>query len=81
MDVNKRIAYTQRILRGYALKKYREVLLKISQLAKELTVDEWNLGELAGIFAEDLWTWSNTYTTGCDGHPFLSRDKCVNFNS
>ena len=31
------------------------------------------------LSAEDFWTWANIYTTGYDGHPFLSRDKCVDF--
>ena len=34
MDVEKRIAYTQRILRGTALKKYRDVMVTCRQLEK-----------------------------------------------
>ena len=41
-DVDKRLAYTQIILRGSA------------QLAKELAGEEWNIGELAGLFEEAL---------------------------
>ena len=41
MDVDKRLAYTQRILRGATLKKYQEVLVTCRQSAKELTGDEW----------------------------------------
>ena len=37
MDVERRIVYTQRILGGAALKKYREVLVTCRQSAKELT--------------------------------------------
>ena len=37
MDVDKRLAYTQRILRGAALKKYQEVLVTCRQSEKELT--------------------------------------------
>ena len=27
---------------------------------------------------DDLWTWSNTDTTGYDVHAYLAMDKCVN---
>ena len=37
MDVDKRLAYTQHILRGAALKKYHEVLVTCRQSEKELT--------------------------------------------
>ena len=50
-------------------------------MAKELAEDEWNLGELAGLSAESFYTWAKTDTAGYDGHPFLARDKCVNFES
>ena len=52
MYMDKRVAYTQCTLRGAALKIYREVLVACRQSAKELVGDEWNLGELAGLFAE-----------------------------
>ena len=51
MDVTKRLAYMQRILRGAALKKYREVLVACRQLEKEIVGDEWNIGKLAGLSA------------------------------
>ena len=53
-DVDKRLAYTQRILRGYALKKYREVLVTCKQLVKDLASDEWNLRDMSGISTEDF---------------------------
>ena len=68
MDVDKRLSYTQRILRGAAIKKYREVLVTCRQLEKELTGDEWTLGDLAGLFVKDFWTWAKTDTTEYDGH-------------
>ena len=43
MDVEKRLASTQRILRGSALKNYREVLVICRQSVKELAGDEWTL--------------------------------------
>ena len=79
MDVENRLAYTQRILRGAEIKKHREVLVKCRQSAKELTDDEWTLGELTGLSAENFWTWEKTDTTGYDGHDFLAQDKCADF--
>ena len=79
MDVDKRLAYTQRILRGSALKRYREVLVAYRQSEKELTGYEWNLGNLAGLYVEAFRNWSKTNTTGYDGYPFFAWDKCVNF--
>ena len=79
MDADKRLFYMQRILRGDALQKHREVLLTCRQSAKELAGDEWTWGDMTGIAAEAFWTWSKTDTTGYDGHPYLSIDKCVNF--
>ena len=49
------------------------------QSEKELTGDEWNLGDLTGLSAEDFWTWSNTDTMGYNGHDYLAQDKCVEF--
>ena len=67
------------ILRGYALNKYREVLVASMQPEKELAGDEWNLKKLTGISTEAFWTWAKTDTTGYDGHAYLVLDKCVNF--
>ena len=39
------------------------------QSAKEFAGDEWNLGDMTGLSAEDFWTWSKTDTTGYDGNP------------
>ena len=78
-DADKRIAYTQRIFRGSALKKYREVLVTCKQLAKELLGDEWTLGDMSGLSTEDFWTWKKADTTGYDGHPYLAIDNFVDF--
>ena len=72
MDVEKRLAYTQCILRGAALKIYREVLVACRQSAKDLAGDEWNLGELAGLSVEAFWDWAKTDTTGYGRHTYLA---------
>ena len=77
-DLDKRLVYTQRILIGAALKKYREVLMTCKQSAKELADDEWTLGNMNGLSPEDFWNWVKTDTTGYDRHPYLAIDKCIN---
>ena len=39
MDVDQRVAYTKRFLRGAALRKYKVVLLECKQSAKDLMED------------------------------------------
>ena len=80
MELDQKVAYMQRILRGAALKKNREVLIACRKSAKELAIDEWNLGKLAGLSAEALWNWAKTDTTGYDVHAYLSMDKFIKFD-
>ena len=49
------------------------------QSAKELTGNECTLGGMIEISFEDFCTWETTDTTGYDGHPYLDKDRCVNF--
>ena len=76
-DVEKILAYTQRILRGDALKKYWEVLVTYKQSAKELAGDKWTLGVMNELSMEYFLTWENTDTTGYDVKPYLAIDKWV----
>ena len=78
-DVDKRLAYMQRILRGPSIKKYREILVTCKQSAKELAGDEWTLGDLGGVSIEDFWTGEKSDTIGYDGHAYLGINKCVEF--
>ena len=80
MDVDNSLAYTQRILRGFALKKYQEVLVTCRLLAEEFAGDEWTLVKLNGLSAEDFCNWAKTDTMGYDGHDYLNMDQCFYFN-
>ena len=80
MDVDKKLAYTQRILRRAALKKYREFLVTCMQLAKELLGDERTLSEMSGISTDNFWTWDKIDNTGYDVYDYLAQDKRVNFD-
>ena len=57
MDVDKMLAYMQRIFRGAALKKYKAVLVECNHLAKELTGDKLTLGALKELSVDNFWTW------------------------
>ena len=67
MDVEKIVAYTQRILICYAIKKYKAVLVECKQLAKDLAVGFWDLVEMNEISTNNLWNWANKDITGYDG--------------
>ena len=43
MDVNKRIAYTQRIIRGFIINKYKRVLVELKETEKGVDGDQWTL--------------------------------------
>ena len=75
MDVDQRVAYTQRILELSELKYYREVLVELRQSTKELVGDEWNLGKLTGLSADSFWVWAKIDTTGYDGYRYLAMYK------
>ena len=56
MHVDQRVAYTQKILREAALKKYMTVLLECKHSEKYLAGDKWTLGNLKALYTEDFWT-------------------------
>ena len=60
--VDQRVAYTQRILIGAALKKYKAVLGECKQLTKEIAGDKWYLGALKGLSMDNLWAWEKMPT-------------------
>ena len=53
MEVDKIVAYTQHILRGDALKKYKVVLVERDKPAKDLAGDSWNLSYLKELSIYD----------------------------
>ena len=56
MEVYQRIAYTQRILIGVALKKYKSVMKECKELEKDLVGDKFNLSDLKELYIERFWT-------------------------
>ena len=80
MDVYQRLAYTQIILRGSALKKYKAVLLECKQLVKYIAVDKWTLGEMKGLSTNDFWAWEKSDGLDYYGDAYLGLYKCVNFD-
>ena len=66
-DVDQIVTYTECIMRGEALKKYKAVLLEYKKLEEYLAGDKWTLGELKGISTEDFWTWDKSDRLAYDG--------------
>ena len=79
MDVDLRVAYSQRIIRGASLKNYKVVLAEYKQSTKEVAGDKWYLGALKGLSMENLWDWAKKYGIGYDRDAYLGLDKCVDF--
>ena len=79
MDVDQRVAYTKRILRVDALKKYKAVIVEYKQLEKELMGDKWDLSALKELSMGDFWTWLNKYGIGYDGDAYLVLDNYFDF--
>ena len=53
MDVDQRLSYTHRILRGSAIKKYKTVLVECKQLQNDLTGYKWDLGDMKELSKDD----------------------------
>ena len=66
MDVDQRVAYTNHILRGAALKTHKAVMVECNQSAKDLAGYKWDLGALKELSTDELWTWANKYGIGYD---------------
>ena len=54
LDLDISIKYTERILRGPELNKFRQVLLECKESAKGLVGDQWNLGSSNSVTMEQL---------------------------
>ena len=80
MDVDKRVDYIQRTLRGYNLKKYKAVLEECKKTVKDLAGDKWELGALNGISTDDFWDWAKKDGIGYVGDSYLGLDECVDFD-
>ena len=50
------------------------------QLVKGISGDEWTLGDMNGVSAEDFWTWVKKDITGYDRNTYLANDKWVDFD-
>ena len=79
MDVDQRVAYMQRILRGSALKKYKAFLSEWNQSEKDLVGNKWTLVKLKGISTDDFWTWDKIERLYYDGDSYLGLEKWLDF--
>ena len=77
MDVDQRLVYTQRILRGYAIKKYKAVLLDCKKLAKDIAGESCTLGDLKGLSTYEFWTWYKSDRIGYDRDAYQGLETWV----
>ena len=75
MEVDRSISYTQPILKGAGLKKYKAVLRACKDFAKDLAGDKSTLGDLKELYVEDFCTWSKIVGLEDDGDAYLVLDK------
>ena len=52
--VGQRLAYTQRVMRVFSIKKYEAVLLECKQLTKYLMGDNWTLDKLKWLSTDNF---------------------------
>ena len=79
MDLDKRVAYMQHILRGAELKNYKMVMVECKHSAKDLAGDSWDLGALKELSTYNFCTWAKKYGIGYYGDAYLGLDKSVDF--
>ena len=80
MFVDQRVAYKRLLPRGAAPKKYKLVLTECKDSAKELAVEQCNLGDVNTLSTERFWTWDNADGLDNNGDAYLGLYKCTDFN-
>ena len=57
IDVDRKVKYTQRLLRGLALNKYKTVLAEWKDPENDIAGDKWTLGAVKYVTMDQFWTW------------------------
>ena len=79
MYLYQRVSYTQLILRGAELTKYKSYLTECNESANDLVGDKRTLGDVKAISTEPLWTWAYSDGIAYEGCAYLGFYKCVEF--
>ena len=56
MEVEQRVAYMQRIMRGESIEKYKALLMEYKQSENDISEDKRTLGYFKALCTEELWT-------------------------
>ena len=73
------VDYKKRLLRGEALKTYKDVLEECKETAKGISGDQWIFGKANDITVEGLWAWAKQYGMDVDVNVYLGMNKCILF--
>ena len=79
MDIYKRIKYTERIIRGSELKKYRHIMVKCKESEKGIVGYYWNLRLTKIVSMEKFWTWAKVDAINGAEYLFRGSDNCTYF--
>ena len=80
MYIYLRIKYTERILRGTELKKFRHVLVECKESDKGLSGNQWSVGSEKSISMEQLWTWAKMDYINGTGETISGAEMCTYFD-
>ena len=80
MNVDKSIKYTQWILRGAYINKYKQILAGFKELVKGLDGDQYNLGVTEDVAMKQLCVWTKVDSIEGSGDLCLCPDRCSDFD-
>ena len=77
-DVDERIKFIERILKGATLKKFRAVLLYCKGNIVLEAGENWNLGKPNEVSMENFWTFEKADVLDTNGQEISTEDHCNN---
>ena len=79
LDVDRRVNYTQNLLRGPVLKNYKTVMAECKDPSKGISGDQWTLSATKYVTMEQLWTWTKIYGVEGSEDMYLLWYRCLDF--
>ena len=76
-DSDQRIAYTEWIIRGAALNKYKIILEECNDSVKEIAGDHRKIGPTKDLTMVQLWSLVKTHANSWSWDMYLVRNRCI----